>query len=91
MFYKLQVIIKMIRSLKANQSNGSKTSKLAHNGGAQDNLVAKKVVSRARDDDDEGIREGQRNTIVNGVAASNKGNVTWIFFFPSFLMQRVML
>ncbi|GAB2298045.1 hypothetical protein Dimus_032123 [Dionaea muscipula] len=156
----------MIRSFKANQSNGSKTSKLAHNGnfnstktvqrksprkingkecnqevqcestkifprknvesqminsdisrdatldgrcstistrkplpslksrnigGAQDNLVAKKVVSRARDDDDEGIREGQGNTIVNGVVASNKGNVTWIFFFASFLMQRVML
>ncbi|GAB2280617.1 hypothetical protein Dimus_015246 [Dionaea muscipula] len=42
-------------------------------GGAQHNLVAKKAVSRARDDDDEGIREGQGNTIVNGVAASNKG------------------
>ncbi|GAB2265803.1 hypothetical protein Dimus_000838 [Dionaea muscipula] len=60
-------------------------------GGAQDNLVAKKAVSRARDDDDEGIREGQGNTIVNGVAVSNKGNVTWICFFASFLMQRVML
>ncbi|GAB2273564.1 hypothetical protein Dimus_008353, partial [Dionaea muscipula] len=41
-------------------------------GGAQHNLVAKKAVSRARDDDDEGIREGQGNIIVNGVAASNK-------------------
>ncbi|GAB2277171.1 hypothetical protein Dimus_011878 [Dionaea muscipula] len=41
-------------------------------GGAQDTMVAKKAVSRARDDDDEGIGEGQRNTIVNGVAASNK-------------------
>ncbi|GAB2279228.1 hypothetical protein Dimus_013878 [Dionaea muscipula] len=40
-------------------------------GGAEDNLVAKKAVSRARDDD-EGIREGQGNTIVNGVIASNK-------------------
>ncbi|GAB2299700.1 hypothetical protein Dimus_033757 [Dionaea muscipula] len=50
------------------QSPDSSTSR-----GAQHNLVAKKAVSRARDDDDEGIREGQGNTIVNGVAASNKG------------------
>ncbi|GAB2273563.1 hypothetical protein Dimus_008352, partial [Dionaea muscipula] len=34
--------------------------------GAQHNLVAKKAIGRARDDDDEGIREGRGNIIVNG-------------------------